>query len=194
MNDEVEVVESSDELDALKARADLMGIKYHPNTGIDKLRAKINNALSGGEESKTITSLSKGTSEYISEEEFKKQEKSIRAREAGKLVRVRVTCMNPNKKDWEGEIISVGSAKLGTFKKFVPFNADEGWHVPKIIYDYMKDRKCSVFQTVKDSRGQKIRKAKMVNEFSIEVLPPLTKEEIKDLAQKQAMAGSVDNG
>ena len=32
----------------------------------------------------------------------------------------------------------------------------------------------------------------MIKEFAVEVLPPLSIEELKDLAQRQAMAGSID--
>lgn len=181
-----------DELATLKARADMMGIKYHPATGIEKLKAKINNQLAIKEDSSLnddpdIRGMNSGTKQFISDAEFKAEQFKLRKANAGKLVRIRVTCMNPNKKDWDGEIISVGSAKIGTYKKFVKFNADDGWHVPNIIYEYMKERKCSIFHTIKDARGQNIRKAKLVNEFSIEVLPPLTKQELKNLAQRQAM-------
>jgi hypothetical protein len=34
-----------DELTSLKARADLMGITYHPSIGVDKLREKVQAAL-----------------------------------------------------------------------------------------------------------------------------------------------------
>ena len=39
--DVVETFEESDELTLLKERADLMGIKYHPSIGVDKLREKV---------------------------------------------------------------------------------------------------------------------------------------------------------
>jgi hypothetical protein len=179
-----------DELATLKARADLMGIKYHPNTGIDKLKAKINNTLSTDDEVKPTVSV--GNSVYLTEKQFKDEEFKLRKSNAGKLVRVRVTCMNPAKKEWDGEILSVGSAKMGTFKKFVKFNTDDGWHIPFIIYEYMKERKCSIFHTITDAKGQKIRKSKLVNEFNIEVMPPLTPEELKALAQQQAMEAGKD--
>lgn len=178
------------ELDTLKARADMMGIKYHPKTGVEKLRAKIDNALGESNEKKEVQEAKEV--KMLTHKEFKKLKLAERKRNAAKLIRVNITCMNPEKKNWEGEIISVGSAKLGTFKKFIPFNTTDGWHVPHIIYEALKERKCSVFQTVKDHLGQKIRKAKLVPEFSIEVLPPLSKEELKDLAQRQAQAGSID--
>jgi hypothetical protein len=180
-----------DELATLKARADMMGIKYHPNTGIDKLRAKVNNAIANDTEEEDKSSTP-ANSNYLTEKQFREEEFKLRKSNAGKLVRIRVTCMNPSKKEWDGEIISVGSAKMGTFKKFVKFNTDDGWHVPFIIYEYMKERKCSIFHTITDAKGQKIRKAKLVNEFNIEVLPPLTPAELKALAQQQAMEAGKD--
>ena len=181
-----------DELATLKARADMMGIKYHPNTGIDKLRVKVNNAIANDTEEEEDKSSTPANSNYLTEKQFREEEFKLRKSNAGKLVRIRVTCMNPSKKEWDGEIISVGSAKMGTFKKFVKFNTDDGWHVPFIIYEYMKERKCSIFHTITDAKGQKIRKAKLVNEFNIEVLPPLTPAELKALAQQQAMEAGKD--
>jgi hypothetical protein len=176
-----------DELAILKARADLLGIKYHPATGVDKLRTKISNFVDGNKEEVVTSSIKAGDVNYITYEEFRNKEFKLRKQNAGKLIRVRVTCMDPAKKDWDGEIVSVGSAKIGTFKKFVKFNTEDGWHIPYIIYEVLKERKCSVFYTFLDQNGAKIRKSKLVNAFNIEVMPALTKEELKALAVKQAM-------
>jgi hypothetical protein len=124
----------------------------------------------------------------LTEEEFRKSDTKDRKKFAGRLVRCIVTCMNPEKKKWQGEIISVGSAKLGTFKKFVAFNTPDGYHIPQIIFDMMKERKCTVFVDSRDARGQKIKKGKLIPEFSIEILPPLTPNELSDLARRQALA------
>ena len=113
-------------------------------------------------------------------------------KEASELVRIRVTCMNPAKKEWDGEILSAGNSAVGTFKKYVPFNNEDGWHVPRIIYNQLLERKCQIFVTDKDGRGNKVRKGKMIREFAIEVLPQLTAAELRDLAQRQAMAKAID--
>ena len=165
-----------DELTALKARADMMGVKYHPSISLEKLKEKIT-AHMNAEESKSDAAP--------------ELDRAALQRNASELMRIRVTCMNPAKKEWEGEIFTVGNSVVGTFKKYVPFNADEGWHVPRIIYEQLKDRECQVFTTVRDARGNSTRKGKLIKEFAIEVLPNLTEEEIKELAQRQAMAKSV---
>ena len=178
MNDEITQDESQtpSELESLRARADMLGIEYRHNTGVVKLRNLVNQAMNPVEE--IVTAPVKQT----------EAQKVAEARdEAAKLIRIRITCMNPNKKNWEGEIFSVGSAKLGTFKKFVPFDAPDGWHVPNIIHNMIEDRKCSVFYTHTSSSGAKTRKSKLVPEFSIDILPQLSAEELRNLARQQAL-------
>lgn len=176
-----------EELAALKQRADMMGVSYHPSIGLEKLREKINAVLSDEpkEEAPKLEAPAAG-------EETEGQRNVRLKREASKLVRIRVTCMNPAKSEWPGEIISAGNSVVGSFSKFVPFNADEGWHVPEFVYKVLRDRQCQIFQTNTDSRGNKTRQGKLIKEFNIEILPPLTKEELHDLAQRQAMAKSID--
>jgi len=100
--------------------------------------------------------------------------------------------MNPNKKEWEGEMFTVSNSVVGTFKKYVPFNNEDGWHVPTIIYKMLKDKQCQIFHTVKNSRGAKVRKGKLIKEYAIELLPDLTLPQLQELAQKQALAHSID--
>jgi len=111
---------------------------------------------------------------------------------ASRLVRIRVNCMNPNKTEWEGEIFTVGNRFFG-FKKYVPFNNDEGWHVPFMIYEHLKERKCQIFYNTKDDRGNKTREGKLIHEFAVELMDPLTSEEMQELAQRQAMANGTSN-
>lgn len=186
MSEELNEVMEQDELSALKARADMLGVSYHPSIGVEKLREKVNAALAG-EEKET---KAEGTGIGAQAESDAQKRKRLQD-EASKLVRIRVTCMNPAKKEWEGEIFTVGNSGVGTYKKYVPFNIEEGWHVPNIIYEAMKERMCQVFVSTKSKNGVTMRQGKLIKEFAIEVLPPLTKEELHDLAQRQAMAKSV---
>lgn len=180
----VEIVE--DELASLKAKADLLGLRYHPSVGVEKLREKIQAHLAGSGEAGTESEeCAEAPQESLLDRRRRKR------LEAAKLVRVRVTCMNPFKKEWEGEIFTAGNGVVGTHKKYVPFNAEDGWHVPQILLNQIKERKCQIFTTIKDDKGNKIRKGKMINEFVVEVLPALTKEELHDLAQRQALSQSV---
>lgn len=172
-----------DELTTLKARADALGLSYHPKIGLETLRAKVNEALNPKKDTEP---------EVSSSAETEGQRRMRLKNDAARLIRIRLTCMNPNKKEWDGEVITTGNSVVGTFSKFVPFTAEDGWHVPNIIYQQLKDRECQVFTTVRDSKGNATRKGRMIKEFAIELLPPLTPQELKELAQRQAMAKGSD--
>ena len=174
------------ELENLKVRAEKLGVKFHPSISADKLREKIKAAQAEGEGS--VGEQPKVESATGAVEESPAAKKLRLKREGLKLVRVRITCMNPTKKEWEGEIFTVSNNAVGTVKRYVPYNAEDGWHVEQILLNQLRERQCQIFVTEKDSRGNKIRKGKLIREFAIEVLDPLTEEELRELAQRQAMA------
>jgi hypothetical protein len=184
MSDNINV--EQDELNTLKGRADLMGISYHPSIGVDKLREKVKAAIEGQKETKEMTKEDFVKKETLAEEQLRL------SNEANALVRIRLSCMNPAKREWEGEIFTVGNSVVGSIKKYVPFNAEEGWHVPRILYQMLQDRQCQTFTTEKTKNGVSVRKGKMIKEFNIEVLPQLTPKEIAELARRQAMAAGTD--
>lgn len=179
------------ELDALKGRADVLGIKYHPAIGLDKLSAKVTAALQA-KESEVKEDIVATEPKVVANKELTKNQKRKKLKEeATKLHRVRIVCMNPNKREWQGETFSVGNSLLGQIKKYVPYNTE--WHVPQIILNAIKERTCQVFTTTTGPRGQKTRTGELTTEFSIDHLPPLTGKELHDLAQRQAMAnGSTE--
>lgn len=171
------------ELENLKSRAEKLGVKFHPSISAEKLREKIKAHQADGEgETGETEPKAEDTIENPSLKKLRLK------REALKLVRVRITCMNPAKKEWEGEIITVANNAVGTVKRYVPFNTEDGWHVEHILLEQLRQRQCQIFVTEKDSRGNKVRKGKLIREFAIEVLEPLTEEELAELAQRQAMA------
>lgn len=166
------------ELDLLKQRAEKMGIQFHPSIGLDKLKEKIQNKLDGVQ----------SADEVVPEEtegETLQQRRMRLTREASKLIRIQVTCMNPGKKEWPGEIFTCGNKYVGTHRKFVPFDNEEGWHVPQIILNMIQARKCQIFKTVKGPNGEKMKKSVLIKEFNVVILPPLTQEELDELAAAQ---------
>lgn len=175
-----------DELTTLKARADLLGLHYHPSIGLDKLRDKVNSAAVSEDGADTSQVLAQVAAESAEELRVRKR------KEAGELLRLRVSCMNPAKKEWDGEIFTAGNAVVGTFKKYVPYNNEDGWHVPRIIYNQLVQRQCQIFVAIKDDRGNTKRMGKVIREFAVEIMPPLSLTELHDLAQRQAMAKAID--
>lgn len=179
---------AASELDSLKAKADLVGVKYHPSISADKLRAKVAAHIAGEPEP---------GKEAVAETKVAAVETVLQKRKRTKdtalaLVRVNVTCMNPAKREWDGEIFAVGNSHIATQKKFVPFNTADGYHIPKIMFDMLKERKCQVFYNERAKNGITVRKGKLINEFAIEVLPQLTEKELAELAKIQAVAGTIE--
>lgn len=187
------------ELDLLKERASRMGLTFHPSIGVGKLNDKIK-AHTTSEKRKATIDAKKDTPAPVKEhgrldlskperiiETKSEREKRIRS-EALRQVRVRVACMNPNKKNWTGEILKISNSIVAPPKQFVPFDNDEGWHIPYMLYLHLKERQCQVFVAGKGRNGQATAKAKLIREFSVELMDPLTPAEMKALAQRQAMA------
>jgi glycyl-tRNA synthetase (class II) len=178
------------EIESLRRKCDLMGIPWEKNSGAHILRRQIEEK--SGESLEADSSpkvLYPGKVRMYNENQWSQKQIEDRAKEANRLVRVRVQCLDPMKKDWEGEIISVGSSKLGTFKKYVPYKAEEPYHIPRIIYEHLISRKHRVGYDQRDSEtGRVTRQHKLVASYAVEVLPPLNERELKALAQKQSMA------
>lgn len=182
-----EAVESEDsvavdELSILKQRAKLMGLKVSNNISLEALKEKI------------AAKTAENDVPVVEENPIIKLRREQIA-EQTKLIRIRVTCMDAKKADLPGEIFTIANEYIGTIKKFVPFGSatDNGYHVPFCIYNFMKERQFLQIRTVKDPKtGVERVDHRFVPEFSLEVLPPLTKEELAKLAASQAAAGGVD--
>ena len=196
-----EQAQQPSELDMLKSRAKLMGITFSNNIGLDALKTKIEEHKKASE-AKTQTQALAQTNEQQPEVQTENQTKktktlSLRAhlqKEKMKLVRLRITNLDPKKKDLPGEILTVGNEYLGTVRKFVPFGeaTDNGYHVPYCLYELMRDRKFLSIKTRKGPKGQTIVEQQMVREFALEILPPLTEAELARLSAAQLSAGGVE--
>lgn len=177
-----------DQLALLKTKADTLGVTYSPNIGIDALREKINAKMNGEPEKKEATSAStEGTREKtameIRQELFN---------DATRLIRVRITNMNPAKADLPGEIFTVSNRFVGEIKRYIPYGEQvDGWHVEKMLLDMLKEKQFQQIRTKKGANGQILPDTKWVREFAIEELPALTPEELKVLANKQAAAAGM---
>jgi len=75
-------------------------------------------------------------------------------------------------------------------KKYIPFNNEEGWHIPNILYQHLLAAECQIFAKV-TRNGQDFMEPKNIKAFNVEVLPPLTEEERQKLAIKQKATGSI---
>ena len=181
----------------LKAVADSLGITYSSRIGLEALQEKLEEYMTEQKHKDAEELRQQKKQEYAAQQQQLKSGNSDAAKrmaiikEATKLKRIAVTCMNPNKSNWEGEIFTVSNSVIPTQKKYVPFNA-KPWHVPQIIFNVLKERKCQVFKTVQ--RGKhKIREGYRIPEFAITELDPLTPQELEDLKKEQAMSNRLED-
>ena len=187
---DIEIPHPVDELAMLKDRARLMGITHSPNIGVETLRTKIKEKLEASEPKEA----DEGVNALTGDEPAKTKPKTVRQQlmeEQLKLVRLRISNLDPKKKDLPGEIMCVANEFIGTVKKFIPFDesSDEGYHVPYCLYTMMKERRFLNIQVTKKANGNEKITQRWSKEFALEVLPPLTQDELKQLASAQLAAG-----
>ena len=188
-----------DELALLKERAKQMGIPFSNNISLETLRKRISdkmegkdvpevNPLTGDAEIAAITSAPVKLDAKQNALALRK----MMQREQMKLVRVRITNMDPKKKDLPGEIWTVSNEYLGNVRKMIPYGeqTDEGFHIPYCLFRLLQSKRFLHIRTVKDRvTGVERQEKQWVKEFSLDVLPDLTKEELARLAAAQAAAG-----
>lgn len=187
------------ELDMLRERCKLMGITYSNNAGPDTLRKKIEDKMSAPTP-EPETEAAAPVANPLSEVPLAKQGKKMTLRQyllakATRLVRLRITNMDPKKADLPGEIFTVSNEYLGDIKKYVPFGeaTDGGYHVPYCIYELLKTRQFLQIKTRTHPVTKQIETStRYVREFALEVLPDLTPTQLKELAMEQNASGRLD--
>ena len=190
MDSQNEQTTAPTEIQLLKARAATMGIQHSPNIGVEKLKQKITDKMEGREPAKDVFVAPTSQETKGCKKETEQEIRDRLQKTQMKLVRCRISCMNPSKADLPGEIVTVGNRFLGTVRKFIPFSSDvndNGYHIENILLNELKSRKFQSI-TTKRKNGQIEVSTKMLPEFNIEILTPLTREELHDLAQRQSAA------
>jgi len=118
----------------------------------------------------------------------------IRA-QALRMVRVRIQNVDPADSVLDGGIITILNKYTGKVSKYVPYGEESegGYHIPWMMYEHLRDWKFPLRKEVKGGQfGVKTYKTTMVNKFKIELLPMLTMEELRELANHQRAAQSID--
>jgi hypothetical protein len=187
------------EIDMLKQRALLMGIKFSNNISAATLRTKIQARIDGEEAKEAAATLINGKPEPEEEIVVTAEPSAAEIRKKMfdtemRLVRLRITNLDPKKKDLPGEIFTVANRVLGAVKKYIPYGeaTDNGYHVPYVIYRQLREREFLNIKTRKDRQGRTIVETGMVREFALEELPPLTQAELTQLAAQQAAAAGMN--
>jgi len=188
MTDSTEMTEEQ-KLEVLKTKAKTLGIRIRGNLSSDTLLKAIQEK-SAELEAKTEQVATPANDRLATQKRYAEVRK-----EALALVRVQISCMNPNKKEWAGDFYAVGNKAVGTIKKYIPFHPEshpDGYHIPKMLLESLKGYQYQAFKTIKHANGEKTKKGVLNKEFAITVLPPLTKEELARLAKMQLAKGGLE--
>jgi len=198
------------ELDALKIKAQNLGLTYHPKIKYEALSKKIDAHL------KVLDTRQKELADKNKDKypenpkELLNTPKSDQApapaigddaapvmHKTGKLtskdkalalVRVQITCMDPAKSAYDGDIFTVGNSLIPPQKKFVPFGKD--YHIPQIMFNMLNEKNYKTTYEEKTSNGGNVKRTRLVKAYAIAVLPPLTPAELHDIKQRQVMAAA----
>ena len=187
-------VDVKQEREALKARCQLLGIQTQGNQSNETLRALIRakqeemdvaarqaNPAAFDEAVETSEGRTPSLREYLKTE-------------ALKLVRVRISCMNPQLAKMGSVIITTGNEYTGTVRKVVFFGekTENGYHIPQIILNVLQRRKFQQVVEERNHKGHLVPRARWMKEFNIEILPALTQKELNALKDRQLATNSID--
>lgn len=158
MSDQVEQVEVQEEMEAIKERLDLMGVKYHHNAKLETLKTLLEKELKGSTETEVVSNDVKANEDKLYKEAFK-------------LVKCAIHCNNPGKRQLKGEFATVGNTVHGHHTFFVPYNCPqaEDFVLPMIVINALRERRflSKAEEMVKDIHD---RSFYMAPEFTISIL------------------------
>jgi len=167
----------------LKVEAEALGIDIPGNISKAKLEAKINKVRDAINEPVQNPESEKADDNDTREERLRK--------DASRLMRVRITCHDPQFKKHHGVTRAAGST-IFFVRRFVPFNRIT--HIEKVLYDFMKDTQYQWFEEKTNREtGRKYKVPRSSPAFVIEDLPQLTKEELATLAKDQQARGAIED-
>lgn len=176
------------DLEDVKAELKSRGVKMHHKTGEAKLRGTLQAVLDDSYE-KPVKEKKKPV-----EKPTAAPEKLTVEEEALKLVRVIVSPNDPLMATYPGLIFTVCSSVVNggqAVKKYVPFNNEEGWHIPHIIFKQIENAQMQKFKQVKLANGESVLQPYQAKMYNIQVLPNLTQSELDKLAASQKARGDA---
>ena len=176
---------SEQDREMLEAQANQLGVEFHPNIGIEKLAARVQEAMS---------SLEPKEKERPAKGETKEQRRQRKPKEAMALVRCLIVCNDPNKREWPGEWLGVSNGAGVQIRKLVPYNQpDKPFHLPRIMVNMLREKQVQIFTSKPGKYGTTIRVSKSIPAYTITELPPLTQAELDELALSQLQRGALDD-
>lgn len=162
-----------DERESLKNKLTILGISYQNNAPTAKLRQLLE--------------------EFAEQDQHKEHEPDVPTApskrqlvlDATKLVRVTVISNDPTKKEYQGELFTVGNSVIGTIRKFVPFGRP--WLIPQILLNVIEEREFQLFELKRTADGGQTRIPRTLKAYNVIRHELPTAEELAELAKSQAL-------
>ena len=178
----------------LKAELEHRNIVVHHKTGKAKLVELLTEAISTTNKPEKEEIHMEEKTEVTPKKVATKKAKLTPEQNAMRLIRIIVSPNDSTLSTYPGLIFSAGNRHLNggrVIKKFVPFNNDEGWMVPNILYKQIEAAMMQKYKSVKLPNGDSILEPYTAKKYNITVLEPLTAAEVKALAVAQQARGDA---
>lgn len=164
--------QTQSERDILIQRATTLGLTFAKNISETKLRELIDAELNESVEAETEEALKRKAAQKLHAEQ-------------AKLIRVQITPMNPAKASLNCELFSF-SNDVFSEKRVIQFNVP--WHVPQAMLDHIRSIEFRAYRDIKTPRGV-VQEAYSAPAYAVNVLPPITEEELDQIKKKQLAEG-----
>lgn len=180
------------ERDYWKEQANIRGVSYPNNVPTQKLKELVQAKIAEQEAMTTGGTRGRNSLEALAPEVLRNID------EATALVRFTIHTLDPSKQDWTGITVTAGNANFSPVRRTIPLNAPV-WHAERILVELLKSMQYAHRKSERHPRLKthvdNLTKAKYLPCFKIVELPPLTPEELKALAEQQALnnTGQAEN-
>ena len=169
-------------------------VNMHHKTGSSKLQSTLVSVRAGSYKASEEVKVAEKVETKVTQptkaalDAKANHQKMTKGQRAMLLTRVVVSPNDPNMSSTPGLIFTVGSSSVNSgrmIKKFVPFNNEQGWHVPQIILDQIEGAQMQKFKEVTMPDGRKQVQPYLAKKFNVQILPPLDKGQMQKLADSQ---------
>ena len=178
------------DIEDVKAELTGRGIKMHHKTNAIKLRKTLQDDVDKNDAKVPV----EVKSSPVKPAKVKKKPEMTLEEKCLHLKRIIVTPNDPELSGHAGLVFTVLVSSVNNgkaIKKYVPFNNEEGWHVPNVICNQIANAEMQKFKSVKAPNGDTVLQPYQAKKYNVQVLPDLTQKEIDKLAASQAARGDA---
>lgn len=168
------------DLEAIRAKATELGVKWHPAQKAETIQFNIDQFLEAN------------APEIIQppmKDETEAQREARMLQEAMALIPVTVTSMDPQDATLTAVVVSVGNRKLGQISKAIPFGYK--WYMPKILVDQMEAQMFCRSAMIPAPGGTERVQTQWIKKYAIQYHPMPTPKELAELAKAQLQGNEL---